>query len=119
MDASSDAPTVSTAEADADSLIHTVRSIIALRHDREDLQADADFKVVYAKEGERPFIYRRGNLVIAVNPGEKEEKVYRKDCSDILAKAGEIKGNLIYGIGKADLTDDAVVLGPQSFAIFE
>jgi maltose alpha-D-glucosyltransferase/alpha-amylase len=119
VDASADAPAVSSAEADADSLIHTVRSIIALRHAKEDLQADADFQVVYAKEGERLFIYRRGSLVIAVNPGEKEEKAYKKDCADILSKAGEIKGNLIYGIGTADLTEDAVVLGPQSFAIFE
>ena len=115
VDDSADAPSVTAAEKDPDSLIHMVRSIIALRHEHADLQADSDFEVVYARENERLFVYRRGNLVIAVNPGETEVKANIKDCKGI---PSEFKGNLIYVIGNADVTNDEIVLGKQSFAVF-
>ncbi len=115
VDKDENAPCVDTAEENPDSLIHTVRNIIAIRKEYEDLQADGSFSVAYAKEGKRPFIYKRGDLLVAVNPGLNEETVDRSE----LENADFIKGNLIYGIGSADIDDKRIVLGPQSFAIWE
>ena len=49
VDPAEDAPTVESQERDPDSLLHTVRRIIALRHSWEDLQADAGFEPVVAR----------------------------------------------------------------------
>ena len=58
-------------EGDPDSLLNTVRALLKLRHDEPDLQADGELKVLCAEKG-RPFVYRRGNLTLALNPsGEK------------------------------------------------
>ena len=111
MDKDEDAPSVQSAEKDPESILHTVRSIISLRHEYEDLQADGDFSVVYAKENSRLFIYKRGSLLVAVNPGNT-------DCEGEILDV-ELKGNLIYGIGTADIADGKVHLGPCSFAIWE
>ncbi len=116
VDASADAPSVTKAESDPDSLLHMVKSIIALRHEHEDLQADADFEVIYAKENERILIYRSGNLGVGVNPGLEEVKANKKDCTGIPAS---FSGDLIYKIGEAGVTEDAIVLGKQSFAILK
>ena len=102
---------VLSCEEDGDSLIHTVRSIIALRHEYEDLQADAEFEVVYAKKGERILIYRRGNLLIAVNPGLKEVSATIEEK--------DIRTDLIYSIGNADTRNGHITLGGQSFAIWK
>ncbi|WP_035768748.1 alpha-amylase family glycosyl hydrolase [Butyrivibrio sp. NC2002] len=111
VDKDENAPSVKTCEEDENSLIHTVRDIIALRHKYEDLQADAEFKVVYAKKGERIFVYKRGDLLIAVNPGLKEVS------AEIPAQ--DLKTNLIFKLGSADISSGNICLGAQSFAIWQ
>ncbi len=111
QDKAADAPSVTSAEENPDSILHTVRSIIALRHEYEDLQAEGMFEVIHAAENDRLFIYRRGNLVVAINPGAEELRASKKYCE-------EISFDLIYGIGDSDVTEDEIVLGPQSFAVW-
>ena len=60
-----DAPTVENQESNPDSLLHTVKALLALRHDQADLQADAEFEPLYAKKGAMPFVYRRGALTVS------------------------------------------------------
>ena len=74
VDPSSDAPTVAAQEADPASLLNTVRAVLALRHQEEDLQADAEFRVV-CSESSKPFVYRRGKLLCAVNPAGSAQVV--------------------------------------------
>lgn len=106
VDKSSDAPCVEDQLADADSLLNTVKKVIALRHEYEDLQADGSFEVVYAKAGEMPFVYKRGNLIIAVNP------------SDQAASATvECTPSEVWKIGSATINGNAIEMGPQSFFI--
>ena len=71
VDPAEDAPTVAAQQDDPDSLLNTVRALLAFRHSYEDLDSDAPFEVLFApraEEGQRPFAYRRGELICAVNP---------------------------------------------------
>ncbi len=75
VDAADDKPNVAAEEKDPDSLLNTVKALIALRHSEKDLQADSDFEVIYSGDGGYPFVYRRGGIVIAMNPSEREVSV--------------------------------------------
>ena len=104
VDSASDAPTVEEQEKDPDSLLNTVKKLLALRHSVEDLQADAAFEVLCSEKG-KPFVYKRGSLTIAVNPSDKEVS------ADI-----SVKGEKLYETGSAAL-GDKLTLSPQTFVI--
>ena len=111
VDPSDDAPTVASQEDDPDSLLNTVRRILALRHREEDLQADACFRVVCSEPG-RPFVYRRGSLLCAVNPSGKAMEVL------LSADAAEaIHADILYVIGDASVENGTIKVGAQSFAV--
>ena len=106
VDPAEDAPTVAAQEADPDSLLNTVRALLRLRHSETDLQADAPFEVICAEKG-KPFVYRRGALVLAVNPS-----------GEALCAEAPVSGRqVLYAIGQAEIDGDAVKVGPQSFAV--
>ena len=63
--------TVQAQEFDRDSMLSHVKKLIALRHQEPELQNYSPFEV-YAAEG-RLFAYKRGELLIAMNPGAEEE----------------------------------------------
>ena len=108
VDPAEDAPTVEAQEKDPNSLLNIVRALLRLRHAREDLQADAEYETLCA-EKDRPFVYRRGSLVLAVNPsGETLE-----------AEVAATVRRPIFAMGEASLTDGRITMGPQSFAVFE
>ena len=109
QDPSEDAPCVSAQENDPDSLLAAVRSVIALRHAKKDLQADADFSVLCDDPG-RPFVYRRGSLILTVNPSGNEMTYVDPALTGC---------RILYSIGKTEIYDDAVILGGSSFAVFE
>ena len=74
-----DRPTVAEQEADPDSLLNRVRSLIRTRKALPALQADGGFKVVYAESGKLPFVYLREKagqkIMVALNPSDKEVSV--------------------------------------------
>ena len=74
VETGSDAVTVEDAEKSEDSILNTLRRVIALRHENPDLQADGDFEVIYAVKGKYPFIFKRGSFIIAVNPTDRKQK---------------------------------------------
>ena len=96
VDASDDAPCVEEQQEDAGSLLAEVRRLCALRHEWEDLQADAAFAVINDDEGAAPFVYRRGELVLAINPSSQERRY-----------EGEVlKGKrIVHQIGEATVQD--------------
>ena len=109
VDPAEDAPDAESQMTDPDSLWSTVRDVIALRHQYEDLQADAAFSVVCAEQG-KPFVYRRGSLLCAVNPSEQEQEVSLKDA------AGR---KMIYSVGSAGISENGVLkMCAGSFAVF-
>ena len=106
VDPVEDAPTVADQSADPGSLLNTVKAVLALRHLEEDLQADAEFSVVCSEPG-KPFVYRRGSLLLAVNPNGQEAAV----------DLDEGTRSVIFSIGTGSLKNGELKVGPQSFLI--
>ena len=77
VDTADDAPTVEAQQADPNSLLHAVKSLLAFRHAHRDLDSDAPFKVLYAPKAKgdyRPFAWQRGKLTCAVNPAGRRRR---------------------------------------------
>ena len=109
VDPAADAPTVEGQEGDPDSMLNTVRALLKLRHDEEDLQADAPFEALCAEKGDRPLVYRRGRLLVAVNPSGESQSV-KLDAPGRAVR---------FAIGSAAVTGGKLALGPQSFAVLK
>lgn len=109
VDSAEDAPSVETQSKDPDSLLNTVKALTSLRRQQRDLQADGDFEVIYAESGEFPFVFRRGELVIAINPSGKKAT----------ASLPKNKMSEIYRIGGIELKDASLHMQPQSFVILK
>ena len=108
-DHSADAPCVADQECDENSLLAETRRLTALRHSYTDLQADADFEAVRA-EADYPFVYRRGSLLLAINPSSAQVNW----TSDLLNGR-----HVAYSINGAEIIDDRLVMAPQSFAVID
>ena len=110
VDSSEDAPNVADQLNDENSLYATTKSLVALRHMHADLQADADFNVIYAEKEKMPFVYKRGKLILAINPSGLEETI----------SLDELQGyKPIYTIGKASIEDTTFTIGPSSFVVLQ
>ncbi|MDR1470443.1 MAG: hypothetical protein LBT00_14265 [Spirochaetaceae bacterium] len=112
VDPAPDAPTVERAENDPTSLLHIVRSLLKLRRENPDLQAKANLEVIHGGNGKLPFIYKRGSLVLAVNPGAEEAAT----------SVPFTESKPVDGIGRAQgacvLKDGVCRMGPQSFSVW-
>ena len=125
VDPSEDAPNAADEAADPDSLLNTIRALLALRHRETDLQASGDFEVLYAEKEKLPFVYRRGHILLAVNTGSTAVRVPPAQLavgkSDAFRTALRTAGSCaspLSVIGDAALTEDALTVAPQSFAAF-
>ena len=113
VDKSADAPTVAAQEPDPDSLLNTVKAILALRHREEDLQADADLQIICAEPG-KPLVYRRGLLLCIVNPtGSKLETTLPAEI------AGGLHNEVVFSIGEACAVNGKLYAEAQSFAVIK
>ena len=102
-------PTVEKQKAREDSLYQTIREILRLKSEQESLNADADFEVLCGKKGV-PFVYRRGNLIIAVNPCDTGTSVE-------LPAENEVE-HVLYQIGSIHAEKNVLKMGAQCFAVF-
>ena len=108
VDTSANAVTVEACEKDPDSILNTLKAVIALRHENEDLQADGEFEVIYAKKNTYPFIFQRGSFLIAVNPTAKEQTA---PCA--------FEGETVFAIGTAAADGKTLTMQPQSLAVIK
>ena len=111
VDTAADAPTVADQQADPESLLNTVKSLLAFRHAHADLDSDAPFEVLYAPKAKgdyRPFVWQRGDLICAVNPAGVSIELPLELAEDL---------KIQYTIGKAEIVNDTLSLGAQSFAV--
>ena len=108
VDKSADAPTVENQQNKKDSIFNVVKDIIRIRRENnDDLGADGDFEVVYAERNQYPFIYKRGNFIVAVNPsGESQRTDFDYEIKEIT-----------YQIGSFQLNNQILVLDAQSFVL--
>ena len=107
LDPGPEAPCVEDQAADENSLFSEVCRLTALRHRFEDLQADAAFEVIRAV-ADAPFVYKRGVLILALNPSSKQA-VWSADMLNGRTVVCTING--------AGVTDDQLIMPPQSFAM--
>ncbi|MDD7266881.1 MAG: alpha-amylase family glycosyl hydrolase [Lachnospiraceae bacterium] len=99
---------VQSQEADKTSLLQTTRELIALRHRYEDLQADAPFSVILAKK-DRPFVYRRGSMIVAVWPKAGKSRTCVQELAGHQA---------VYSIGEISLEGTTLAVDGPGFAVF-
>ena len=109
QDLSDDAPTVQKQAHIPDSLYQVTKQLTSLRHKYTDLQADGSFEVLHAESGQDPFVYRRGSLILAVNPSCETVKY----TNEVLRNK-----QILYRIGEVSLQEDTLTAGPESFAVF-
>lgn len=110
VDTSDSAVTVEKQQKEENSLYNTLLSLIALRHQYEDLQADAEFKALDHEKG-KPFVYQRGNMICAIYPDSKEEFVIED----------KLKGmKQVYSIGKVQFDPEKgkIIMKDGAFAVF-
>jgi len=108
VDGSKDAPDAQSQAEDPDSLLNTVKRLTALRHEQPDLHGNGPFETVYVKKNTYPIVYRRGSLLIAVNPSAKS--------ADAPADAA---GEMLFSIGDAPVYRGGILsMAPQSFAVY-
>ena len=85
--------------------------LLAFRHAHADLDSDAPFEVLYAPKAKgdyRPFVWQRGDLICAVNPAGVAAEIPLELAEDL---------HIEYTIGTAEIVNDTLSLGAQSFAI--
>ena len=108
VDPNPNGATVESQEADPNSMLHYVRSLTKLRRNNADLGNYSPFAVYSAEAGSRLFAYKRGQLLVAVNPsGETLE----------LALDGSYAP--IFTMGKAEVAANSLTLGAQSFVVLK
>jgi len=125
VDPDPSAPNVAGQEKDPASLLNTVKSLLRLRREEEDLSAKPNLEILHAAEqggakggftrggsasGDRSFVYRRGALVMAVNPGA--DPVQPPVSANGTPRA-------VYAIGDCGFENGSCRMGPQSFGVWK
>lgn len=100
--------TVAAQEADPDSMLNHIRTVLALRRDHSDLGSYTSFEVVHAEKGDRLFAYKRGDYLLAVNPGLEAKTLQLKDQYEP-----------VYTFGAAQLAENTLSVGPQTLAVLK
>lgn len=108
VDPAEDAPTVEAQQNDPASFLNHVKGLIALRHGNEDLQNYSPFTVYSAEKDSRLFAYKRGKLLLCVNPSDKSLE---------LKLDGAYKS--IYTIGAPVVEGEKLMMPAQSFVVLE
>lgn len=106
VDPSPDRPDVATQQADKQSLLHTVRRLIALRRDTPALRTGGDAEVIHAGY---PFVYTRGGThLIVINP--------RRDPATALIP--NLAGAQPIDVQQVQVHGTGITAGPFSYGIF-
>ncbi len=108
VDCSDDAPTVENQMADSESILNTIKKVISIRHQNKDLQSDGEFEVVYAEKGKYPFVFKRGDFLVAVNPTTDEQEI-----------SFEYTGESVFKIGNFEINNNKLTLKSQSLILIK
>ncbi len=115
IDPDKNRPTVKAQMENKASLWHTVKELIEVRKNYEELQSEAPIEFLYAKPFEYPFVYSRGDeaskILVALNPSGSEVSC---DISVNSAKS------VIYSYGgEGTLKAGKLVMPKESVSIFK
>lgn len=100
--------TVAAQEADPDSMLHHVRKVLALRKAHPDLGNYTAFEVLHAEKGDKLMAYKRGEYLLAVNPGRS-------------ARTFTVEGEYehVHSFGAASLEDGLLSVSPRTLTIWK
>ena len=93
VDKSADAPTVENNIGRKDSIYENLKTLIALRHEYEDLRNGSDFELVHAQKGDNLFIYKRGDFTVYFNVSKEKKEVKLKNVGEIVFMLGDYEIN--------------------------
>ena len=102
------APNVADQEIDPDSMLNFVRGLIALRKANPELGNYSPFQVYSAEAGSRVFAYKRGSMLVAMNPGVNAEELQLDGAYES-----------VYTLGQPVLEGQKLVLNAQSFVVLK
>ena len=108
VDPADDAPTVEEQEADPNSFLNHVKGLIQLRGAYKDLGNYSPFSVYSAEYGSRLFAYKRGEPLVAVNPGRQ-----------LMELGLDTKYEIVYAIGEPVIYNRTLIMSAQSFAVLK
>ncbi len=108
VDPAADAPNVADQEKDPDSMLNFVRKLIALRQANPDLGNYSPFEVYSAEKGSRVFAYKRGQMLVAMNPGLESKELWLD---------GDYEA--VFTMGEPLVEGDRLVLSQQSFVVLK
>lgn len=91
----------------SDSLLNTIRDLISIRKKYDDLRS-RDFHVLFAEPYAYPFVYERGQFVVAINPSANERRI----CGNYEYL------EQMYAIGEVEVKEQLLCMEPWSFAIY-
>ncbi len=75
QDKDKNAPTVENQKDLEDGIYQNIKKLIALRHEIPALSNEGDFEVIFAESEKYPFVYRRGEYAVFLNPSNKAETI--------------------------------------------
>jgi maltose alpha-D-glucosyltransferase/alpha-amylase len=109
VDSAPDAPTVEAQQKNPASLLNTLKAILKLRRAEPDLQSRPNLEILRAEKGKLPLVYKRGALLMGLNPGGTEAAA---------AIPGIMSGTEVYAIGKGSLQNGHCEMAAQSFVMW-
>lgn len=107
LDYSEGYPTVEDQIGVGGSIYENLKSLIALRKANPELMNESDFEIVYAKEKEYPFVYKRGSFTAFINPSD-EDKTIEFDADGMKE---------YYFLGGYEIGEDSVTIRSRSFLL--
>ena len=110
VDPAEGAANVEAAEADQNSLLNTVKSLTELRHSQADLLDKSNLEIISRK----PLVYKRGNLILAVNP--KNTATQSRKLTELTEDSKVIYSIAINGT-QPGIADGVITLPAQSFVV--
>ena len=95
-------------EADPDSMLNHIRRVLEVRKENPDLGNYSSFTVFHARENDRLFAFKRGSMLVAVNPSGEETTL-------------ELDGAYepVFTFGEAEVKDHVLTLGAQTLTVLK
>ncbi|WP_405340687.1 alpha-amylase family glycosyl hydrolase [Ruminococcus sp.] len=107
LDYSEGYPTVEDQMGVGGSIYENLKSLISLRKANPELMNESDFEIVYAREKEYPFVYKRGSFTAFINPSD-EDKTIDFDADGMKE---------YYFLGGYEIGEDSVTIRSRSFLL--
>ena len=106
VDKSEDAPTVENNKGVEGSIYENLKTLIALRHENEELSNGSEFELVFAEKGDNLLVYKRGSFTVCFNVS-KDEKVVELDAT----------GEVVFALGDYNLDGKMLTLNGRNAVI--